>query len=314
MSRRGDVATDVVAHRLALTTIVATFVLILFGGLVTNTGSALAVPDWPTTFGYNMFLYPWSEMVGGIFYEHSHRLLGSLVGLLTLALAAVLWRAGGTLRWLGLVAVAAVIVQGILGGLRVVLLKETLAIVHGCLAQAYFALAVVIAVLTSSRHRTPVAGIDPASRTLAIAAAALVYLQIVFGALITHAGWIWVHVIGAVAVFVFVPIVTARLRRSGDVLAAPAALVLLVLLGIQLLLGVGSFIARFTPVWIPGGQLTMLALPVAHRLAASLILGAAVVAAVRASGFGVPRRANARGSLESMRTGAGRPPLRLVRG
>jgi cytochrome c oxidase assembly protein subunit 15 len=303
-----------VAHRLALTTIVATFVLILFGGLVTNTGSALAVPDWPTTFGYNMFLYPWSEMVGGIFYEHSHRLLGSLVGLLTLALAALLWRAGGTLRWLGLVAVAAVIVQGILGGLRVVLLKETLAIVHGCLAQAYFALAVVIAVLTSSRHQTPVQGIDPPSRTLAIAAAALVYLQIVFGALITHAGWIWVHVAGAVAVFVFVPIVTARLRRSGDVLAAPAALVLLILLGIQLLLGVGSFISRFTPVWIPGGQLTMLALPVAHRLAASVILGAAVVAAVRASGFGAPRRASAGGSLESVRTAAGRPPLRLVRG
>jgi cytochrome c oxidase assembly protein subunit 15 len=314
VSRRGDVATDIVAHRLALTTIAATFVLILFGGLVTNTGSALAVPDWPTTFGHNMFLYPWSEMVGGIFYEHSHRLLGSLVGLLTLALATVLWRAGGTLRWLGLVAVAAVVVQGILGGLRVVLLKETLAIVHGCLAQAYFALAVVIAVLTSRRHQTPVQGIDRTSRRLAIGAALLVYVQIVLGALITHAGWIWVHVLGAVAVFALVPIVTARLRRSGDVLAAPAARVLLVLLGIQVVLGVGSFISRFTPVWIPGGQVTMLALPVAHRLAASLILGAAVVAAVRAAGFGVPQRTRAGRALTNVRTAAGRPPLRLVRG
>src|SRR5256885_6731333 len=69
-----------VARGLAIVTAAATLVLILFGGLVTNTGAALAVPDWPTTFGYNMFLYPWSEMIGGIFYEHSHRLIGSVVG------------------------------------------------------------------------------------------------------------------------------------------------------------------------------------------------------------------------------------------
>src|SRR3954464_3561391 len=97
------------AHRLRSPTASATVILIVFGGLVTNTGAALAVPDWPTTFGYNMFLYPWSQMVGGIFYEHSHRLLGSLVGLLTVALAATLWRQGGRLRWLGLVAVGAVV-------------------------------------------------------------------------------------------------------------------------------------------------------------------------------------------------------------
>jgi cytochrome c oxidase assembly protein subunit 15 len=175
-----------VAHRLAVTTVVATFVLILFGGLVTNTGSALAVPDWPTTFGHNMFLYPWSQMVGGVFYEHSHRLLGSVVGMLTLALAVVLWREGGVLRWLGLVAVAAVIVQGVLGGLRVVLLRETLAIIHGCLAQAFFALAVAVALLTSTTHRLPVQGIDPSLRRLTLAAEAVVYLQIVLVALIPH--------------------------------------------------------------------------------------------------------------------------------
>ena len=141
---------------------------------MTNTGAALAVPDWPTTFGYNMFLYPWSQMVGGIFYEHSHRLLGSLVGMLTLALAAS--RSGvkaGTLRVLGLVAVGAVIVQGVLGGLRVVLLKETLAIVHGCLAQAFFALAVAVAVLTSAPAPPARAGRSiPALRRLTLAAAA----------------------------------------------------------------------------------------------------------------------------------------------
>jgi cytochrome c oxidase assembly protein subunit 15 len=270
-----------VAHRLAVTTVVATFVLILFGGLVTNTGAALAVPDWPTTFGHTMFFYPWSQMVGGIFYEHSHRLLGSLVGLLTLALAAALWREGGTLRWLGLVAVAAVVAQGVLGGLRVVLLKETLAIVHGCLAQAFFALAAAVALLTSSTHRLPVQGIDPSLRRLVVASTAVIYGQIILGALITHAGWIVLHLIGAAAVFAFVPAVAGRLRRSRDAVATPVGGLLIALLTLQLLLGAGSFLSRFTSIWIPGGQLTMLVLPVTHRLVASLILGAATLAAVR---------------------------------
>ena len=292
------------AHRLAVTTVVATFVLILFGGLVTNTGSALAVPDWPTTFGYNMFLYPWSQMVGGIFYEHSHRLLGSLVGLLTLALAAALWREGGALRWLGLVAVAAVVVQGVLGGLRVVLLRETLAIIHGCLAQAFFALAAAVALLTSATHRLPVQGVDPSLRRLTLAAAGLVYVQIVLGALITHAGFIVLHLIGAAAVFVFVPTVTARLRRSRDAVVAPVAGAMIALLTVQLLLGVGSFFSRFTSVWIPGGQLTMLVLPVSHRLVGSLILAAAVLAAVRVLAPATPEPAPVRPT----------PRLRLVRG
>ena len=160
-------------HRLAVVTVVATLVLILFGGLVTNTGAALAVPDWPTTFGHNMFLFPWSQMVGGVFYEHTHRLLGALVGVLTLALAVALWRAGGRLRGLGLLAVALVSVQGLLGGLRVVLLKETLAIVHGCLAQAFFALIVTLAFLTSAQAGTPPRGITPAARRLTVSAAVL---------------------------------------------------------------------------------------------------------------------------------------------
>jgi len=140
---------------------------------------------------------------------------------------------------------------------------------------------------------------------LTLVAAALIYLQIVFGALITHAGWITVHLAGAAAVFVFVPIVTARLRRTGDAVAAPAARALVVLLGLQLLLGLGSFLARFTPVWIPGGQVTMLALPVAHRLAGSLILAAVVVAAVRVVDAVRETRAGAV---------AAQPGLRLVRG
>ena len=278
------------AYRLALATLGATCVLILLGGLVTNTGAALAVPDWPSTFGYNMVLFPWSRMVGGILYEHSHRLMGALVGVLTLALAGTLWREGGRLRRLGLVAVAVVVGQGVLGGLRVVLLEDTLAIFHGCLAQAFFALLAVIALLTAPRGRVPAAPVDPALRGMAVLAAALVYVQIVFGALLTHAGRIDLHLAGAVIVFVLVPIVAAQLRRTGDAVAAPISRLVSVLLGVQLLLGAGSFLARFSPIWIPGEQLTVTALPVAHRLVASLILAAAVVLAVRVLGVGAQQQ------------------------
>jgi cytochrome c oxidase assembly protein subunit 15 len=281
--------TQQVAHRLAVATVAATFVLILLGGLVTNTGAALAVPDWPTTYGYNMFLYPWSRMVGGILYEHSHRLVGSLVGALTLALAATLWRAGGRLRALGMVAVVAVVVQGVVGGLRVVLLRDALAMVHGCLAQAFFALLVAIALLTSRASATPPAPVDGATRRLAMTAAGLVYLTIVFGALLTHAGWLTLHLAGAVTIFVVLPLAAARLGRGGDVVAVPVARGLLALLGAQLLLGVGSYLARFSPIALPGGEATGLALPVAHRLMASLVLGAATVLTLRTGGAPRPR-------------------------
>ncbi len=273
------------ARRLAAVTAAATLVLIIAGGLVTNTGAGLAVPDWPTTFGHNMFTYPWSGMVGGVFYEHSHRLIGSLVGLLTLALAAVLWKSGGTLRMLGLVAVAAVILQGVLGGLRVVLLEYRLAVLHGCLAQAFFALVVVIGTLASARARTPspaIAG-DPSLRALTIAAAALVYVQIVLGALLTHLGLVEMHLAGAVLVFVVVPIITARWRRSGDPVGRPLAIALVALLGVQLTLGVAAWLVRFTDLVLPGGGMTGLAMPVSHRLVGSLILGLVTVLAARAS-------------------------------
>jgi cytochrome c oxidase assembly protein subunit 15 len=271
------------AHGLACATVGATLVLILFGGLVTNTGAALAVPDWPTTFGHPMFLFPWSAMVGGVFYEHSHRLLGALVGVLTLTLAVALARHGRPLAWLGLVAVVVVGLQGVLGGLRVVLREEPLAIVHGCLAQAFFALVAALAFLTSRHRQAPARGVDPALRGFTVLTAALIYVQIVFGALVTHAGRLDLHLGGAVAVLVLSPMVTARLVRTGDPVAAPLSRVLLALLLLQLGLGSGSFLARFTPLWLPGEQLTGLALPVAHRLVASLILGAAVVLAVRAA-------------------------------
>src|SRR5215470_13994280 len=101
-------------HRLAVITACATFALLFIGGLVTSKGAGLAVPDWPTTFGHNMFLYPWSKMVGNIFYEHSHRLVASFVGLLTIVLTVTIWLCESRmwLRWLALGALGLVIVQG----------------------------------------------------------------------------------------------------------------------------------------------------------------------------------------------------------
>jgi hypothetical protein len=123
-----------------------------------------------------------------------------------------------------------------------------------------------------------------------VLAAVLVYVQIVFGALLTHAGRIDLHLAGALLVFVFVPIVAAQLRRTGDAVAAPISRLVTVLLGIQLLLGLGSYLARFSPMWIPGEQLTVTALPVAHRLVGSLILAATVILAVRMAGHAEPAR------------------------
>src|SRR5262249_18440774 len=258
------------AHRLALGTAVATAVLIVFGGLVTNTGAALAVPDWPNTLGHNLFLSPLSGMIGRVFYEHSHRLLGATVGLLTLALAASLWRRGGTLRVLGVVAVVTVIAQGGLGGLRVVLLRDEIALLHGPLAQGFFALLATLVYLPSAAARTPVRAVGVGLGRLAIVAAVVTYAQIVLGALVTHVGWVWLHVAGAVAVFAVVPIVTARGRRTGDAVAAPLSRALLALLGVQLVLGIGAYLARFSSIWIPGEQQTMLALPVPHPLVGRL--------------------------------------------
>src|SRR3954471_20513470 len=138
-------------HRFAVLTAIATLLLICSGGMVTSKGVGLAVPDWPTTFGYNMFLFPVSRWVGGIFFEHTHRLIASTVGFLTIILAAWIWRVDGR-RWmrnLGFAALGAVILQGVLGGLRVTLLKDEIGIFHALLAQAFLGMLVVITLATS---------------------------------------------------------------------------------------------------------------------------------------------------------------------
>lgn len=277
-------------HRLAILTAVATLLLILAGGLVTSLGAGLAVPDWPTTFGYNMFLYPWSRMVGGILYEHSHRLIGSVVGLLTVALALAIWVVDrrAWLRWLGGMALVGVILQGVLGGLRVVLVQETLAILHGILAQAFFGLLGSLVLFTSREWADPAAAARAADsgrvRWLADLTAGGIFLQIVAGALVTHLGArLDAHVGLAVLVSVLVVLMAIRVWREhadqGKLLRPVSILGGLLIL--QLFLGLGSYASRFTDLEVPLFPFFGLALPVTHRLAAALMLATSLVLVFR---------------------------------
>jgi len=190
-------------HRFAVLTALATLALLGVGGLVTSHGVGMAVPDWPNTYGYNMFLFPPSKWVGGIFYEHSHRLVASGVGLLTTILAGWLWFAEPRrwLQWLGVIAFFAVVLQGVLGGLRVVLFKDQIGIFHAALAQLFFALVCALALFTSRwwlERRAPprhVAGVEfqeagavlgAPLRRLCLATTILIFLQLILGATMRH--------------------------------------------------------------------------------------------------------------------------------
>src|SRR5215470_18857050 len=134
-------------HRFAVFTACSTVVLIFIGGLVTSTDSGLSVPDWPTTYGWNMFTFPLSKWVGGIRYEHSHRLIASTVGFLTVILAIWTWRVEprAWVRTLGFAALGSVILQGILGGITVLLfLPPAVSIGHAGLAQIFFCLTIAL--------------------------------------------------------------------------------------------------------------------------------------------------------------------------
>lgn len=179
-------------HAFAVLTAVATFLLIGLGGLVTSHDAGMSVPDWPNSYGYNMFLFPIKDWVGGIFYEHTHRLLASAVGLLTTILALWLWikDARKWLRWLGVAAFLLVIVQGILGGLRVVLTDAQLGIFHGITAQVFLVLTCTIALFTSNRwHNFSVAEIDLVPRGLrnhVLYVTILIFVQLLVGATMRH--------------------------------------------------------------------------------------------------------------------------------
>jgi heme A synthase len=302
--RRGSLgATTVWRHAFARVAVAATFLLLVAGGLVTSNKAGLAVVDWPNSYGYNMFLYPFSRMTGGIYYEHAHRLLGALVGLTTFALALLL-----TLResrtWvkrLGFTAAVLVVIQGILGGLRVTgrptLGMDTrpnidLAVVHGVTAQLFFSLLVAIAVVTSPAWTSagaPVATPRAAGeRRLASIALFAVICQIVFGAIQRHlAIGLMLHIAAA---FVVVGLtLAAGIRAWGlhpdDRILSRAGAMVAVATAVQFCLGVTA--------WLVKGAWESGSLSEAWKVAVTTLhqgTGAVLLASVVALRFWLSRR------------------------
>ncbi len=312
-------------HRWAVVLACATFPLLWVGGLVTTTDAGMAVPDWPTTYGYNLFLYPWSTWLAGpwdLFVEHGHRLLGATVGLITIGLLAVLWRTEERrwLRWLGIAALALVIFQGVLGGMRVRLDERTLAMLHGCTGPLFFALTIALAVFTSSRWRL-LPSSEPAGSSrrdklggslglvarLAVATCILVYLQIVFGAVLRHVPvaaepTTFVHAVRShlflaavltlhIALLVWLVLRRARgIQPLGGLVAALAGLLV-----VQLALGGATWVVKFAaPAWAPAwvatgraaiqdGSWLQTHVITAHVAAGSLLLATSLALALYAT-------------------------------
>jgi cytochrome c oxidase assembly protein subunit 15 len=261
--RRGGVSLfDPWRHRFAQLLVASTLALIFIGGLVTSTESGLAVPDWPLSYGMVM-----PPMVGGVFYEHGHRMAASFVGFLTLVLAVWTWRreSRAGVRKLGWAALLAVSAQGLLGGLTVIFLLPTaISATHACLAQTFFLLTIAMAYATSREWLGADGGEEDAAhvRTAAIAATAVIYVQLFLGALMRHldAGLAipdfplafghvvpplsdprvvvhFAHRLGALAVLAAVGRLVLCAHRSGDVRFVRPARVLATLVAVQVGLG-----------------------------------------------------------------------------
>jgi len=184
-----------VLHGFAVCLAVLILLLICSGGLVTSHEAGMTVPDWPNSFGYNMFLFPISRWIGGVFFEHTHRLLASGVGMLTIFLSVATWviERRRWVKWLTVAAVGAVVVQGVLGGLRVSEHNALLGLFHGCLGQSYFCLVSVIALVTSPAWERLTSGNYPrdgdGTRHLfywALAVTAMIFVQLILGASMRH--------------------------------------------------------------------------------------------------------------------------------
>jgi cytochrome c oxidase assembly protein subunit 15 len=273
---------------------------VVAGGLVTSHEAGLAVVDWPNTFGTNMFLYPLSKMTGGIYYEHAHRLFGSLVGLATLVVAWRLWRTDAR-RWvkhLSLAAVVLVITQGIMGGLRVtgrLTMSQApedmapnlfLAAAHGVLGQVFLGLMVVLAVITSLRWRTSgdALGVKAAGteRTLQHWLVGTLLVQLVLGAVQRHfAQGLVVHISMAAVVAMLAWVAGARAwvlyPRARPVHWFGRAVVIVV--SVQLVLGVAALAVTMGEAVSGDPGSWEVAFATAHQATGALLLACSVALA-----------------------------------
>ncbi len=279
----------------------ATFLLVVAGGLVTSNESGLAVVDWPNSYGYNMFLYPISKMTGGIYYEHAHRLFGSLVGLTTVALALYLWRRDGR-KWvtaLALSSVVVVVVQGILGGLRVtgnftlstsaedMAPSIALAVLHGVLGQVFLALIVSLAVVTSTAWQrlasegSPVK--DSLDRQLQAFLVGTLLVQLVLGAVQRHVAWgLIIHITMAAVVWMLASVAGARgwwLWPDTSVVSRLGRAVLIIA-GVQVLLGITAMAVTAGDAIVGNPGLFEVMATTAHQACGALLLATSVALAL----------------------------------
>lgn len=281
-------------HWFALLATIFTWPLLFVGGLVTTYRVGMAVPDWPTTFGMNMFLYDMTRASWAVFGEHTHRLYGAAVGLFVILLMIDLltYDRRPWMKWLGVVALIAVIGQGVLGGFRVRLNSTMLAAIHGTSAQAFFGLMVGLCVMTGRGWFEPTRAVPIAGKLQRQSAAMLLLIfgQVGVGAWLRHYGNVnalVLHSVLAVAVLGHGASMVARILRRGDewpelISSSRAMGVLLVL---QIALGVGAW-------WLLrpyDGIARAVTLPAAlirtgHQANAGLLLASAVVLAIRAFG------------------------------
>jgi cytochrome c oxidase assembly protein subunit 15 len=268
-------------HKFAVFVVIWTILLLIAGALVTSNEAALSVPDWPLSYGT---LTP--PMVGGVRYEHSHRVIAAGLGVLTVALAILIWVKDERrwLRWFGVIAVAGVVVQAVLGG-EVVrqLLHYWLPVMHACFAQIVFAAVLSIAVFTScwwisERPQLEDAG-SPSIHSLAIANAAVIFCQVVLGAGFRHQDMpIWPHITGAFVVLGMVTwtAVVLRKRFGASPEMSRARILLHSIFGTQFLLGFGAYWSRLTTAEAPQPMPIMVTLTVTHTVVGALLFAFSV--------------------------------------
>ncbi len=297
------------AHWVALFAAAFTWPLLFVGGLVTTYRVGMAVPDWPTTFGMNMFLYNFWNASWGVFVEHGHRLYGSAVGLACIVLAVWFtvteWKRRPGLVALGWLALLAVIGQGVLGGARVLQNSTYMAAIHGCTGQAFFALMVVLCVLTGKRWMSATSPRPDPSRFRqgSLAVLALIYGQIIAGAWLRHYGaGLAVHASLAVLVGVFAVgmcwWVEQRKVEIPELVGSARALGLIVVL--QIALGIASWWVLRPFDGYPKAVTSLQAIiRTGHQANGALLLASAVVLSLRAYRHLTPSRQSSPASLSN---------------
>jgi cytochrome c oxidase assembly protein subunit 15 len=269
-------------HRFAIFVVCWTILLLIAGALVTSNEAALSVPDWPLSYGT---LTP--PMVGGIRYEHSHRVIAGVLGLLSVVLAVWVWAKDERrwLRWFSVIAVAGIAAQAVLGG-EVVrqLLHYWLPVMHACFAQIVFAALLSIAVFTSRWWVSEQPQVEdsgsPSIHSLAIANSAVIYFQVILGAGFRHKEIpVWPHMVGALIVLGMVIWLAAVLRRRFEKSAAisKTRILLHAILGTQLLLGLGAYWSRLTTADAPQPMPLMVTLTVLHTVVGAILFGISVL-------------------------------------